>query len=104
MRIRFQADADLDARIIRGLKRRQPEIDFQTAEQAGLRGLGDPDVLRSAADSGRILVTHDRRTMPGHWRAFIANRSKPGRDRGSQADPGWPGRRGVVVDLGRQRG
>src|SRR5258706_13169544 len=78
MRARFQADADLDARIIRGLKRRQPEIDFQTAEEAGLRGLSDPDVLRVAAESKRILVTHDRRTMPGHFEQFTASRSSPG--------------------------
>ncbi len=78
MRVRFQADADLDARIIRGLKRKHPEIDFQTAEEAGLRGLADPDVLRMAADSGRILVTHDRRTMPSHFAQFIAGRTSTG--------------------------
>ena len=78
MRARFQADADLDARIIRGLKRRQPEVDFQTAEVAGLRGLADQDVLRIAADSNRILVTHDRRTMPGHFERFVASRTSPG--------------------------
>jgi len=78
MRVRFQADADLDARIIRGLKRKQPEIDFQAAEEAGLRGLADPDVLRVAVDSGRILVTHDPRTMPSHLARFIAARTSAG--------------------------
>ncbi len=78
MRVRFQADADLDARIIRGLKRKQPEIDFQTAQEARLRGVADPDVLRVAADAGRVLVTHDRRTMPAHFAEFIANRNTPG--------------------------
>lgn len=78
MRVRFQADADLDARIIRGLKRKQPEIDFQTAQEAGLRGVADPAVLRAAADSGRILVTHDRRTMPSHFAQFIAGRTSAG--------------------------
>ena len=78
MKVRFQADADLDARIIRGLRRRQPEIDFETAEEAGLEGLADPDVLRVAADSGRILVTHDRRTMPRHFIQFIAGRTSAG--------------------------
>ena len=60
MRVRFQADADLDARIIRGLTRKQPEIDFQ------------------AVDSGRILVTHDRRAMPSHFARFIAGRTSAG--------------------------
>lgn len=78
MRVRFQADADLDARIIRGLKRRQPEIDIQTAAEARLPGLADPEVLRAAADSGRILVTHDQRTMPRHFAQFIAGRTSAG--------------------------
>ncbi len=78
MRVRFQADADLDARIIRGLKRRQPEVDIQTAAEAGLVGLADPDVLRVAADSLRILLTHDQRTMPRHFAQFIAVRTSAG--------------------------
>jgi hypothetical protein len=30
-------------------------------------GALDSDVLRIAAESGRILVSHDRKTMPGHF-------------------------------------
>ncbi|MBI3683933.1 MAG: DUF5615 family PIN-like protein [Acidobacteria bacterium] len=83
MRVRFQADANLDARIIRGLKRRQMEIDIQTAAEARLPGLADRDVLQAAADSGRVLVTHDQRTMPSHFAQFIADERR--RDRSSQA-------------------
>jgi hypothetical protein len=36
MRVKFQADADLDGRVLRGLKRKMPEIDFRTAAGAGL--------------------------------------------------------------------
>jgi hypothetical protein len=32
----------------------------------------DLTVLRRAADEGRILVTHDKRTMPAHFAAFLA--------------------------------
>ena len=78
MRVRFQADADLDVRTIRGLKRRQPDIDIETAAEAELTGVPDTDVLRRAADSDRILVTHDRRTMPAHFRRFTARRTSPG--------------------------
>jgi hypothetical protein len=49
MRVRFQADADLDGRIIRGLRRVAPEIDIRTAADAGLADLKDPEVLRIAA-------------------------------------------------------
>ncbi len=78
MRVRFQVDADLDARIVRGLRRRKPDVDFQTAEDASLEGLPDPDVLRIAAGLGRLLVTHDRRTMPGHFAEFTTNQISPG--------------------------
>jgi hypothetical protein len=49
MRIRFQADADLDGRVIKALKRKAPEIDFRTARVGGLEGVGDQEVLRIAA-------------------------------------------------------
>lgn len=67
MRVRFQADADLDGRILRGLRRTAPEIDIRTAGDAALAGLGDQEVLRIASDAGRILVSQDRRTMPAHF-------------------------------------
>jgi hypothetical protein len=41
MKIRFQADADLNEDILLGLTRLEPQIDFQTASEAGLRGLSD---------------------------------------------------------------
>jgi len=78
MRVRFQADADLDGRILRGLRRTAPEIDICTAADAGLCGLEDPEVLRIAADSGRILVSQDRRTMPAHFARFSAHAQSPG--------------------------
>jgi hypothetical protein len=78
MRVRFQADADLDGRILRGLRRTAPEIDIRTAAEAGLEGLGDPDVLRMCADSGRILVSQYRRTMPAHFARYTAAAPSPG--------------------------
>ena len=78
MRIRFQADADLDGRILKALKRAAPEIDIRTAAQAGLTGLNDPDVLRIAAEAGRILVSQDRRTMPAHFARYVMSAPSPG--------------------------
>ena len=57
---RFQADADLRQAIVTGVIRRQPSLDFQSANEAGLQGLKDPEVLAFAARDGRVLVTHDR--------------------------------------------
>ena len=78
MRVRFQADADLDGRILRGLRRIAPEIDIRTAGDACLAGLEDMEVLRIATDSGRILVSQDRRTMPAHFARFCTSAESPG--------------------------
>jgi len=82
MKVRYQADADLDRRIVRATRRREPAIDFQLASEAqsgrGLQGLSDEQVLALAAQEGRILVTHDYRTMPSHFARFIATTASPG--------------------------
>jgi len=77
MRVKFQADADLDGRILRGLRRVAPEIDIRTAAEVGFT-LKDPEVLRIAADSERILVSQDRRTMPAHFARFTSDARSPG--------------------------
>jgi len=75
---RFQADADFNEDIVSGVLRRVPQIDFQTANEAGFEGLRDPDILAIAAKEGRILVSHDRRTMPIHFGEFIETQISPG--------------------------
>jgi hypothetical protein len=77
-KLKFQADADLDGRLIRGLARAYCEIDIRTSASAGLPGLNDLTVLRIAADSQRILVSQDRRTMPGHFAQFIQTQQSSG--------------------------
>jgi Domain of unknown function (DUF5615) len=78
MNVRFQADADLNHVIVKAMLRREPSIDFQTAHAAGLVGLRDPEVLARAADAGRVLVTHDRKTMPKHFAEFIGHTTSHG--------------------------
>ena len=78
MRPRFQADADFNEEIVSALLRNHPDMDFQTAQEAGIRGLPDPEVLARTADDRRILITHDRRTMPTHFAVFIQQRESPG--------------------------
>jgi hypothetical protein len=64
------ADADLNRAIVSGVIRREPAIDFLTANAAGLRGLDYTRVLSLAADTCRVLVSHDVGTMPAHFRAY----------------------------------
>ena len=78
MTIRFQADADLNHTILLAALRREPALDFQTTAAGGLVGLKDLDVLAKAAREGRLLVTHDQRTMPGHFAEFIAEHASAG--------------------------
>ena len=77
MKVRFQADVDLNSVILLAAVRREPTIDFRTAVAAGLAGLADPDVLALAAREGRVLVTHDQRTMPHHFAEFIKTKPSP---------------------------
>lgn len=54
-------------------------MDFLSANEAKLEGVPDPDVLALAAGQDRILVTHDRQTMPWHFAEFLmSGRSCPG--------------------------
>ncbi len=76
--IRFQADADLNRHILRAVLRLEPTVDFRTAQEADLEGVADPEVLALAAEVGRILVTHDKKTMPTHFGEFIPERISPG--------------------------
>jgi predicted nuclease of predicted toxin-antitoxin system len=78
MKARFQADADLNEDIVMALIRREPSVDFRTAEEAGLRGLPDGAVLALASEDNRILVSHDRKTMSRHFAQFTISRGSPG--------------------------
>ena len=78
MRLRFLADADFNQKIVTGLRRREPSLDFLSAIDGGVVGIADPDVLSIAAELGRILVSHDRKTMPRHFARFRETRLTPG--------------------------
>ena len=78
MKVRFQADADLNQILLKATLRREPSIDFQTANTAGLVSRSDKDVLDIAARDGRVLVTHDRKTMPKHFGEFITTNTSAG--------------------------
>src|SRR5205814_901464 len=73
------ADASLHDAIVTGCLRREPGMEFLSAHGAKLHGIGDRDVLEIAAAQGRILVTHDFRTMPKYFADFVsAGSSSPG--------------------------
>ena len=77
--IRFLADANFKFSVVKGCRRIEPAMNFLSANEAGLDGVPDPDVLAIAADQNRILVTHDLKTMPRHFGEFLmTGRTCPG--------------------------
>lgn len=70
-RVRFLFDEDFNGHIVRGFRRRQPKVDTCTAPEAGLRGADDRAILDWSAGDGRVLVSHDRRTMSAEARGRI---------------------------------
>lgn len=61
--LRFLADENFNGRIVRGLELAIPTIDLVRAQDEGLSGVSDPDLLVWAADNQRIVLTHDIRTL-----------------------------------------
>jgi hypothetical protein len=59
-------DENLNHRILRGLLRSVPHLDYRLIPAVGLKGADDADVLEFAAREGRVFVTHDLRTVPRH--------------------------------------
>ncbi|MEW5959368.1 MAG: DUF5615 family PIN-like protein [Chloroflexota bacterium] len=64
--MKFLADENFDNRIVRGLLRRQPDLDIVRVQDLEIAGADDPTILAWAAQAGRILLTHDERTIPKH--------------------------------------
>jgi len=61
--IKLLADENLDNTIIRGLLRRNSDIDIVRVQDIRLSGEDDPVVLEWAANEGRVLLTHDVATI-----------------------------------------
>ncbi len=60
------ADEDFNNHIVRGIVRKNPNVDIVRVQDAGLSGTADPMVLEWVAAEGRVLLTHDVNTMTLH--------------------------------------
>jgi hypothetical protein len=63
---RLAADENFSGRIVRGLRRRVPGLDLVRVQDSGLQGAGDAAVLVWAAREGRVVLSHDVRTLAAH--------------------------------------
>ena len=61
--LRCAADENFNNGLLRALFRRRPDVDIVRIQDAGLSGANDEAVLEWAAAQGRVLLTHDVRTM-----------------------------------------
>jgi hypothetical protein len=64
--MRLLADENFNGDIVRGLLLRNSALDVVRVQDVGLSGVDDLAVLSWAAAHGRIVLTHDRATMPNH--------------------------------------
>jgi hypothetical protein len=71
VRPRFLTDEDFNLHIVAGLRRFEPGVDIVTVQKAQLLGAPDPDIPAYAQAQNRILLTHDKQTMPVHFAVFV---------------------------------
>jgi hypothetical protein len=62
--LRLLSDENFHGDIVRGLLRAMPDLDLVRVQDVGLSEADDPAILEWAASHGRILLTHDRKTIP----------------------------------------
>jgi len=77
--IRLLADENCNGDAVRGLLLRKPDLDLIRVQDIGLDGMEDPDILAWAAENNRILLTHDRATVPDYaYERVAAGKKMPG--------------------------
>lgn len=77
--LRLASDADVHGGILRGLRRRLPEIDLVRVQDALPEGTPDSKMLAWTAAENRILITNDRNSMIGFaYQRVAAGESVPG--------------------------
>jgi len=64
--LRLAADENFNSDIVRGLRRRNPDVDLVRVQDMGLSGANDQAVLAWAAREGHVLLTHDVTTLTRH--------------------------------------
>lgn len=77
--LRLLSDENFNGDIIRGLFLRQPDFDLLRVQDVGLQEVDDPAISEWAANNDRIVLTHDRATMPDFaYQRLSKNDSLPG--------------------------
>jgi hypothetical protein len=64
--MRFLADENFNGDILHGLLQANPDLDILRVQDTEMYRTPDPQLLEWAAQENRILITHDKKTIPGH--------------------------------------
>lgn len=62
--LKLLSDENFNGDIVRGLFLRQPNLDLLRVQDVGLQEVDDPAILNWAVENDRIILTHNRATMP----------------------------------------
>lgn len=77
--LQLLSDENFNGDLIRGLFLRNPYLDLVRVQDVGLLEADDPEILAWAAEHNRILLTHDRATMPDFaYERILAGELLPG--------------------------
>lgn len=77
--LRFLADENFNNQIVRGVLRRNANVDIVRVQDVGLSEADDPTVLEWAAQQGRVVLTNDVATMTNFaYQRVQAGLSMPG--------------------------
>ena len=77
--LRLAADENFNSDIVRGLLRRNPNLDIVRIQDVGRSGADDPTVLEWSAEEGRVLLTHDVSTITHYaYERVRAGKPMPG--------------------------
>ncbi len=77
--LRFLADHNFSEIIIAQVLAALPDLDLVRARDIGMAQTPDSDILEWAANSGRIVLTHDIKTMVSEaWARVAAGLPMPG--------------------------
>jgi predicted nuclease of predicted toxin-antitoxin system len=77
--LRLLADENFNGDIVRALLLRQPNLDIVRVQEVGLAGVSDPDILAWATANDRIILTHDRATLPDYaYERLAVGENMPG--------------------------
>lgn len=94
--LKLAADENFDNAIVRGARMRLEGLDFLSVQEAGLSSADDNAVLAWAATEGRLLFTHDVKTM----RQFAYDRVARGEPMSGVFEvPVWLGVGAAIEDI-----